>query len=87
MVSLNRSSVASRLPVELLRSTRVSLKPFQDGVDLLHRDVGVERGLRELADPLGPGAGAGLAAPLSAMTAIMTTRLEPSERTGRLNQM
>ena len=69
IVSLNRSRVASRLPVELLRSSSVSAEPGQEGVDLVDRDVGVQRRLREFLDSLPAAAGTGLP-PLSAMTVI-----------------
>ena len=57
MVSLNRTRVASRPLVELLRSVSVSLEVPEHGIDLLHRDVGVERSLGQRLDPFAPGAG------------------------------
>ena len=75
MVSLNRPRVASRFPLgaRLLRSVSVSLSPVEHGVDLLDRDVGVQRRLRERFEPLRRARLPVLLTPLSAMSVIMTT--------------
>ena len=86
IVSLNRTRVASRFPVELFRSISVSLNPAKMVSTWSYGDVGVERGLGELTDALGPSAWGGLATFVGHVGHYDHTA-EPLGRTGRLNQM
>ena len=85
IVSLNRSRVASRLPVELFKSTSVSLKPSKMVSTCSTVTSAFSAACASFLIRAGP-VRVGLP-PLSAMTAIMTVPMEPAGHSGRLNLM